>query len=90
TMHQMHHFHFVPYYAHSFALITLLAESIAVYVTVKVLPSEEIAKESETPVGLAEVKPHVPQLTVAKVQTEAVSTAIAADAYSCEIFKLTE
>lgn len=89
-MHQMHHFHFVPYYALSFALITLLAESIAVNVTVKVLPSEEIAKESETPVGLAEVMPHVPPLTVAKVLTEAVSTAIAADAYSREIIKLTE
>ncbi|MGQ8688670.1 hypothetical protein, partial [Klebsiella pneumoniae] len=64
-----------PYYALNLALIIRLAESIAVNVTVSVVPSAETAKARETPVGEAEAIPHVPLPRVEKVLTEAVSTA---------------
>ena len=86
----MHRLFRVPYYALSFALIVLLAESIAVNVTVKVLPSAEMANCNETPVGLAEAIPQVPPLRVTIVLTVVVSIATAADACSREIIKSTE
>lgn len=57
TRYQMHRLFRVPYYALNLALIIRLAESIAVNVTVSVVPSAETAKARETPVGEAEAIP---------------------------------
>lgn len=86
----MHRLFRVPYYALSLALITRLAESTAVNVTVSVAPSPETEKAKETPVGLDDAIPHVPPLRVAVVFTEDASTATDADACSRDIIKSTE